>query len=113
MEYTKEDFDKMVKEFVEMNNGGYDKFDDAYWNKIPWYIKKNKVVVVAYEYVNIYFGIAPIAGDPKFDKILKEYGASLAWLRIVHNGRPYGPFKCWSISTKRIESQLENKGEEE
>lgn len=94
MEYTKEDFDKAIKAFIEMDSGNKS-FTEAYNKKEPYYYKRHKTLIVPSEIINRYFGCSLYRMSASVVELLQKNNGKRACRQIYENGKQSTPIQVW------------------
>ena len=94
MEYTKETFDKAIKDFIKMDSGNRS-FTEAFEKKEPFYYKRHKTLIVPSEIINRYFGCPLYRMDAKVVEMLQNNGGKRACRQLYANGKQYTSIQCW------------------
>ena len=97
MKYTKEDFDKAVKAFIEMDSGNRS-FTEAYGKKEPFYYKRHKTLIVPSEIINKYFGCSLYRMSADVVELLQKNGGKRACRQIYESGKQSISVQCWVIN---------------
>ena len=99
MKYTKEDFDKAVKAFIEMDSGNRS-FTEAYEKKEPFYYKRHKTLIVPSEIINHYFGCSLFRMSADVVELLQNNGGKRACRQIYESGKQSISVQCWVINVE-------------
>ena len=94
MKYTKEDFDKAVKAFIEMDSGNRS-FTEAYGKKEPFYYKRHKTLIVPSEIINKYFGCSLYRMSADIVELLQNNNAKRACRQVYENGKQSISVQVW------------------
>lgn len=94
MNYTKEDYEKAINAFIEMDSGNRG-FSEAWNKKEPYYYKRHKTLIVPSEVINKYFGCSLYRMSPEVVELLQKYGGKRACRQIYENGKQSISVQCW------------------